>query len=324
MMHNLDKFLFCNKKKIFLGEKVSNKDSDTEISILSRWKQEQSVYQVKTESNQIRNQNNLLPPQKGEALAYNDDRFREDFIKIKQKIENNEIKKGVIYNSLKLKMDFNPELTNLYNSQQCDSHYAYGAWNNKSGFLGISPELLYLMKGSKGITYAIAGTDKEARFTQESIASEHHLVVRGITESFDEMGVNYSVGQKSDLSFHNYSHKLTPIEFEKPLSQRSDEILNMHPTPAISGYPKKSFEKIKDELAFENICSSKYYAGLYKVKSEKVHKTIVMIRNVFWENGIVEIHAGCGIVKNSILEKELEESHMKIRSVLEVVGIELI
>ncbi len=324
MIHNLDKFLFSDNKKVFLGDKVGNDQSDAEISILSRWRQEQSSYHIKTIDKEQSANNHHFETQYGKLVSNNDERFKTDFKSIQRNIQIGKIQKGVAYNSFKIEINFIPELSKLYNASTCPAHYAYGAWSDESGFIGISPELLYTQQDNLAHTYAIAGTDKAATFKRESIGPEHQLVVKGITESLDNLGFDYKINSKDEIQFHDYSHKLTEIEIDNHLLLDSKKFLEIHPSPAISGYPQSSFKQIKNQLDFENVSESKYYAGLYKIKSNKIDKTIVMIRNVFWDKNILEIHAGCGVVASSEYEKELEESHLKIKSVLDIIGIELI
>jgi len=325
-MHNLDKFLFSDNKKVFLGDKVANSHSDTEISILSRWRQESSSFHIKTIDKfkfEFENKHQF-EIQRAKLISTNDERFESDFKRIQENISLGKIQKGVAYNSFKLDLKFIPERSKLYNATSSPSHYVYGAWSDESGFLGVSPELLYTQKGNLAHTYAIAGTDKDATFKRDSIKPEHEFVVQGITESLENLGLNYKINSKDSIKFHDYSHKLTEIEIDNHLLMDSNRFLEIHPSPAISGYPQKSFKSIKSELDFENIPESKYYAGLYKINSKSIDKTIVMIRNVFWDKDILEIHAGCGVVGNSEYSKELEESHLKIKSVLDIIGIELI
>jgi menaquinone-specific isochorismate synthase len=112
---------------------------------------------------------------------------------------------------------------------------------------------------------------------------------------------------KTDLKVR--THRLTAAEWMKWL----------HPTPALGVAPRNygyQWMKALPEQSERQLFGAPICFTFKKQGSEQVQSvSLVMIRSVFWSRNFVQVFAGCGIVRESILEKEWQELLAKLDSV---------
>lgn len=207
--------------------------------------------------------------------------------------------------------------------------HVYGFWDHQMGILGASPEILFrYTKEREGIieTIACAGTQKhgesEGSFTKDpKELYEHQIVIDGICESLTPLG-HVHQGKMSVLKLPRLSHLITPIEVA--VNREVDFlsiVKNLHPTQALGAFPKKEGGKwLKDYQ--QKIPRGRYGAPIgYVLERGKQAKCIVGIRNVQWDQHGAKIGAGCGIVRESLLDKEWREICLKISSTKEMMSL---
>lgn len=201
--------------------------------------------------------------------------------------------------------------------------YLYGQWDEKTGLLGISPEILFSHSQEEPQviqTMAVAGTchpsqDQEAFFHNEKERHEHQLVVQGIRQSLEELG-HIKIGELQLLKLPTLTHLMTPIELTfsnafqfEPLIQR------LHPTPALGAFPILEGKKWLEEF---NIQTPRHLYGSpvgFHHPTAGYSRCFVAIRNVQWDSSGMRIGAGCGVVKQSTFENEWKEIQIKIRAI---------
>lgn len=261
--------------------------------------------------------------------------FYSAFKDLKEKFERNEIAKAVpyIFEKSSQTMDTKRLRTSLSSLLQYahaqPAVHAYGFWENDHGMLGATPELLFSL-GEKTphtlITMACAGTrglrGQQGSFMKDpKEVHEHQLVVDGIIESLTPYG-KVSIGSMRVLDLPKLSHLLTPIQVE--LSHDADYfdiVKALHPTPALGAFPRKEgFEWLR---GYQSLIDRKHYGAPvgYIRKNDNDAACYVAIRNAQWDPKEIFIGAGCGIVKESLLDREWEEIKLKIQAIKEMLAL---
>lgn len=207
--------------------------------------------------------------------------------------------------------------------------HVYGFWDKHEGILGASPEILFKYSGQHtGLieTIACAGT-KNNKDTQNDFLNdpkeikEHQIVVQGIIDSLSPYG-KVKTGQMRILQLPKLSHLITPIEVEVNGKMDFFSIVNaLHPTPALGAFPQKEGRMWLKSYQ-QKMHRKRYGAPVgFILPEEKQARCIVGIRNVQWDSQGSKIGGGCGIVPESILEKEWQEICLKISSIKELLSL---
>jgi menaquinone-specific isochorismate synthase len=207
--------------------------------------------------------------------------------------------------------------------------YLYGHWHLSSGVLGLTPELLFSHSEehpSKVHTMALAGTcplseANEAFLKNEKERHEHQLVVHGIYASLKKLGT-VKKGEMQLLKLSKLAHLMTPIEIDLFHSFDFDNLVKcLHPTPALGAFPLEEGREWLQGLQRE--IPRHFYGAPIGIKYSKsgLSKCYVAIRNVQWDERGMRIGAGCGVVQESLFEKEWQEIQLKISSIREQLAL---
>lgn len=256
----------------------------------------------------------------------NKSEFEQEFNQFKELFQSSQLKKAVPISFLKSPVI--PEgfvLKNLIHKLLLSEsgHHGYGFWTEEEGLIGISPEILLEQNKSKISSVALAGTaeDPQDLINDPKQLKEHHLVSQGIKESFKHDEVH--LGETQAWNAGSFWHLKTPIEIELKKAMSFDSLIHkFHPTPALGGYPKKSYWSWAIENSYGRNERMRFGAPFGVRQSDEQCKIIVAIRNVQWNNQDgLKLISGCGIVEESELESEWKESELKRESVRRMFGI---
>ena len=99
-----------------------------------------------------------------------------------------------------------------------------------------------------------------------------------------------------------------------------DLIYQLHPTPAVAGYPKNV--AISNINKLENHDRGWYSGPIGWISTQYNSEFKVAIRSGLAKEGQVDIFAGCGITEDSQNDVEYNESEMKFNSILSVLNHE--
>lgn len=207
----------------------------------------------------------------------------------------------------------------LYKLTQAPMHLIpYGEWSDDDGFLGATPEVLFEKTKGDLRTMALAGTsDKDIDpnvFLQDpKERKEHQIVIDDIVESLKPLG-EVHVGDTQVVEFPALNHLETKISARVPAKMTTDALIKtLHPTPALGIYPRNDyFETFRN---YPNQSERGFFGAPWGIESEGSSLILVAIRKWDWSGKDVQIFAGCGVVSESILEKEFAEILKKIDSV---------
>ena len=92
----------------------------------------------------------------------------------------------------------------------------------------------------------------------------------------------------------------------------------LHPTPALGGYPKeKSLAFIREH---EQLDRGWYGAPIGWIDANENGEFAVAIRSALIQGDEASLFAGCGVVKDSDPEAEYQETNIKFKPMLSVLG----
>lgn len=200
------------------------------------------------------------------------------------------------------------------------SRYFYAYSHEESGFLGLTPEILFTINANAPTllsTMALAGTVKSA--PQEDIShklrKEHAWTVEGINQALSPFG-RVSEGICSLLDLGQLQHLYTPIQLE--LNQNIDFaglVRALHPTPALGVYPKDEGEAWLSE--YDKKLPRHFFGAPIGCIDPISGRSVcyVAIRQVAWDDFGLRLFAGCGVTEESNLREEWEELLLKLRSI---------
>lgn len=200
--------------------------------------------------------------------------------------------------------------------------YVYCWFHPKIGlWMGATPERLLKAKQNKFYTMALAGTQT---FNKNSLnvswgekeKEEQQHVTDYILDSIKEVTSEVAVSSPYTLKAGNILHIKTDIEGIINEDSNLKEVVSvLHPTPAVCGLPKVV---AKDFILKNEGYERQYYTGFFgELNCESTNKErtktdlFVNLRCMQIKDKEVHLYIGCGITKDSVPEKEWEESRNK-------------
>jgi isochorismate synthase len=208
----------------------------------------------------------------------------------------------------------------------CFTYLITGA--DGTAFAGASPELLIRRSGTRAFSQPMAGSvargateqddDRLALALQMSAkdAVEHHLVSDFVVAALRPFAQSVSAREPEIVRFTNIQHLATTVE--ATLRDRAAEALELaaalHPTPAVSGWPRDRADALIDEL---ELMERGWYAGAVGwMDSRGDGEFAVALRcGLLWEDG-ARLYAGNGVMPDSDPARELEETELKFKALL--------
>ncbi len=233
-------------------------------------------------------------------------------------IENNEFKKVVLSRKESINLiDFDlvdafEKLVQSYPSTfvYCFFHPNVGIW------LGATPEQLLKVKANSFETIALAGTQKGTGSkeviwqTKEKV--EQQFVVDYIVEKLEKVASKVTISKPYSVKAGSIWHIKTDISGIFNLNSSLQEVIQLlHPTPAVCGYPK---EKAKSFILDNENYDRTFYTGyLGELNSSFAIDNVssdlfVNLRCMQICDSQANLYIGCGITKDSVPQKEWEES----------------
>ena len=198
------------------------------------------------------------------------------------------------------------------------SLYPYGEWNGSAGFMGASPEVFFDLNQLELTTMALAGTsgkeiDPDQFLKDPKERKEHQFVIDDIAEQLGALGV-VTVDDTEVVQFPTLNHLQTKISARLFNQVSADELIKkLHPTPALGIYPRSKY--FKEFSQFPNQSERDFFGAPWGFETSARTFLLVAIRKWDWSGKDVQIFAGCGVVQESIFEKEFAEILKKIDSV---------
>ena len=205
--------------------------------------------------------------------------------------------------------------------------WGYAHVQNKGGFLGATPELLFTVKGQQLETMALAGTAKpgnqDAFLTDVKEIEEHEIVVRYLTQQLQGLGVvnreARSLCQTSGL-----------VHFQSKVTVKLNDAADpaqlvplLHPTPAVGCLPRdtEGLEKLR-EYRQQLKVPGFFGAPFGFAEADGTTHIVVAIRGICWDGDQISLPSGCGIVGGSAFDHEWRELRLKREAVLRLLALQ--
>jgi isochorismate synthase len=208
----------------------------------------------------------------------------------------------------------------------CFTYLVTGA--DGTAFAGASPELLIRRSGGRAFSQPMAGS--VARGTteveDEQLAhrlmksakdkTEHHLVADFVIEALRPFAQSVTAREPEIVRFTNIQHLATTVEAQlaDPHAEALELAAALHPTPAVSGWPRDRADALIDEL---ELMERGWYAGAVGwIDARGDGEFAVALRcGLLWEDG-ARLYAGNGVMPDSDPARELEETELKFKALL--------
>ena len=199
----------------------------------------------------------------------------------------------------------------IKNLLNCSYGFVYGYWNEREGFLGLTPEYLFNKTKDFTFTMALAGTKKSSNVhlkKDEKEINEHQIVVQGIIERWRGF-----LHRKSYM-YEDYYGPLKHLRTNIILQNTSQidflsTVQKLHPTAALGGYPREEALRWLQKYDKEN---REYFGSPFGINFPNGDGfCLTAIRNIQWTLSLIKLGSGCGLTQKSQLKKEWQELHLK-------------
>ena len=201
----------------------------------------------------------------------------------------------------------------------------------KSGcWLTATPEILLEGQGSDWRTIALAGTMKlegdQLNGEGESLTwstkniQEQRIVATYITECLEQFTSDFREEGPRTVRAANLVHLRSDFTFRLSDHAHIGNLLQaLHPTPAVCGLPKRE--------AFQFIVRNehtprRYYSGFMGPLGTDQTHLYVSLRCMNIEHDTCHLYAGGGLLKDSILEQEWQETEAKLETIRKVIYLD--
>lgn len=199
-----------------------------------------------------------------------------------------------------------------------------GEHNMPGLWMGATPEVLLRSEGKTLETFSLAGTQSRKQVNDYSWHTkeieEQAFVSRYILDVFYKFGIYpYTTRGPETLESGKVAHLATSFRFaaKKLEANLGDFVAELHPTPAICGYPKQKADKFifKTEKHSRRYYSG--YLGPWRLNGDVGLFVNLRCMEIFPEKYI--LYSGAGITARSIPEKEWEETGNKAATLLSAI-----
>jgi menaquinone-specific isochorismate synthase len=271
------------------------------------------------------------------TLQNSEDRERwiKNVHRAKQLIADGKFEKIVIARSSVLKSRQKPEPTLLAHHLREKYPACYNFLIQKdrdTSFIGATPERLASFNNGTILTEGLAGSISRGRSAMEDASlahtlmksrkdrDEHQYVVQAIDSSLKPFSNRINRPRHPQIKkLQNVQHLFTPISASiKEGVQIHELIQELHPTPAVGGYPKETAVPYIQEI--EQIERGWYSAPIGWFNLNGCGEFAVAIRSALLHKNSAELFAGCGIVADSDPEKEWDETLLKFTPLLDALN----
>lgn len=185
-------------------------------------------------------------------------------------------------------------------------------------WIGATPETLIEIENGKGKTMALAGTKSSSDNTkwEEKEVHEQQLVTDFINDTLRSYCDVVVVSDRQEIKAGPVKHLVHQFDFSISKEKEWDLLINLHPTPAVSGFPRE--KALKCISNFEPHERS-LYAGIIGIKTKEKTKLFVNLRSAQLIGNRLFLFVGGGITQASIAENEWEETENKAKTILNLI-----
>ena len=233
-------------------------------------------------------------------------------------IKENQLSKLVI--SRRKLVDFESRKINLTHTflNLCEAYpnaFVYIFIQNEKCWIGAFSEVLgkFSKETSEFETMSLAGTTSVKEDWTRKELEEQQPVTDYISAILKDYSAEVQQSETYDHPSGNIKHLRTDFKAQIQRADLEKVISELHPTPAVCGFPKEFCKKAISE--FEDHSRS-FYAGYIKVETDETIQCFVNLRcaEIFQDAAL--LYVGGGITADSSPEKEWQETELKAGAVL--------
>lgn len=193
--------------------------------------------------------------------------------------------------------------------------FVYFFIQNEKCWLGAFSEVLgkFNKKTSELETMSLAGTIPVEEYWTTKELEEQQPVTDYISAILKEYSAEVKQSETYDHPSGNIKHLRTDFKAQIQRNDLEKVISELHPTPAVCGFPKDFCKKAISE--FEDHPRS-FYAGYIKVETEETIQYFVNLRCAEVFQNAALLYVGGGITADSSPAKEWQETELKAGAVL--------
>ncbi|MCC5906691.1 MAG: isochorismate synthase [Balneolaceae bacterium] len=202
----------------------------------------------------------------------------------------------------------------------------------ETSFIGATPERLASFNNGVMLTEGLAGSISRGRSAMEDASlahsllksdkdrEEHQFVVQAIGDSLERFSDRVEHPRQPQIKkLQNVQHLFTPIKAKIKKGIQIHQLLQeLHPTPAVGGYPRDLAVPFIQEI--EQIDRGWYSAPVGWFNLNGSGEFAVAIRSALLHKNRAELYAGCGIVADSDPEKEWKETLLKFTPLMDALN----
>ena len=186
----------------------------------------------------------------------------------------------------------------------------FGTW------IGASPEILAEIHLNQLFTISLAGTKKS---NSKDVWGEKEKIEQALVTSYILKTLeNENCSEIESNGPYDYvagpvTHLRTDINADIPSNQIWSIVQSLHPTPAVSGYPKQSaLELIASVESHDRLL----YTGMFGILDKNHTKLFVNLRCAQLQSEYAFLYLGGGFTPDSIPELELDETENKSKTLI--------
>lgn len=185
-------------------------------------------------------------------------------------------------------------------------------------WIGATPETLTRIEAGRGETMSLAGTKPVLDTTGWGEKEEHEqqLVTDFLYRELSSICRDVHVSEREELIAGPVKHLVNHFGFMIDMNDQWQLIQAIHPTPAVSGFPRP--EALKCIMRFEPH-DRRLYAGIIGEISLSKTNLFVNLRSAqILDNGLY-VYVGGGLTQQSDPESEWQETENKSKTILDLV-----
>lgn len=216
--------------------------------------------------------------------------------------------------------------------EQFPSCFCFCCGTSEGAFLGASPELLVRRAGASVSTVALAGStrrssdpDVDDHLGAQLLGSaknrrEQRIVTDRIVRTLQPHSVWVEAAVDPELiKVANIQHLATPVIAQLAEPRSAIELAGiMHPTPAVGGEP---WPEASAAIAALERMDRGWYAGpVGWMDATEDGEFCVALRSALLRDREARLYAGVGVVAGSDPAAELDETEVKLRALLALLG----
>lgn len=189
----------------------------------------------------------------------------------------------------------------------------FGTW------IGATPEVLLRRTGNECTTMSLAGTKpiSDSSTWGEKEKKEQGFVTQFIQEKLERFGVGkITQSELQTVSAGPVKHLRTDFTFQLAKNETLALASKLHPTPAVSGLPRKdAIELIKEHEKHDRF----FYSGMIGLHTVDNSHLFVNLRCAQLFEGKIAMYLGGGYTKDSNVEAEWTETETKALTLLNAI-----